>query len=231
MLLTLNRKTHKAYQRVREGNFGIDGLMGFDVSSRTIGVIGTGKIGARFAEIARGFGSRVVAFDPFPDESLAGRVEYIGLDELLKTSDIVSLHCPLTPQSHHLIDKNAFRLMKPGAMLINTSRGALVDANAAIEVLKSGHLGSLALDVYEEEGDVFFQDLSERVLQDDILARLLTFPNVLVTSHQAFFTHEAVQAIARTTVANVVGFARDGERGIPADNLVRIESHVHGSGR
>lgn len=228
MLLTLNRKTHKAYQRVREGNFGIDGLMGFDVSSRTIGVIGTGKIGARFAQIAKGFGSRVVAFDPFPNESLATCVEYIELNELLATSDIVSLHCPLTPESHHLIDQDAFGLMRRGAMLINTSRGALVDAHAAIEVLKSGHLGSLALDVYEEEGDIFFQDLSEQVLQDDILARLLTFPNVLVTSHQAFFTYEAVQAIARTTVANVVGFFRDRESGIPAENLVRIESHVHG---
>ena len=231
MLLTLNRKTHKAYMRVREGNFGIDGLMGFDVSSRTIGVIGTGKIGARFAQIAGGFGSRVLAYDPFPDRALEGRVEYVALDQLLATSDIVSLHCPLTPESYHLIDERAFGVMKPGAMLINTSRGALVDADAAIAALKSGRLGSLALDVYEEEGDIFFQDLSERVIQDDTLARLLSFPNVLVTSHQAFFTHEAVEAIAGTTMRNVAGFARDGVGGIPPENLVRIQSHVHAGGQ
>ncbi|MEO1512896.1 MAG: 2-hydroxyacid dehydrogenase, partial [Planctomycetota bacterium] len=146
MLLTLNRKTHKAYLRVREGNFGIEGLMGFDVSSRTIGVIGTGKIGSRFAQIARGFGSRVLAFDPYPSEELSGFVEYVDLDGLLSASDIVSLHCPLTPESYHLIDDRAFGMMKRGAMLINTSRGALVDADAAIAALKSGRLGSLALD-------------------------------------------------------------------------------------
>ncbi len=231
MLLTLNRKTHKAYLRVREGNFGIDGLMGFDVSSRTIGVIGTGKIGSRFAEIVKGFGSRVVACDPYPDDSLAGVVEYLELDELLATSDIVSLHCPLTPESHHLIDEHALSVMKHGAMLINTSRGALVDTHAAIGALKSGKLGSLALDVYEEEGDIFFQDLSEQVLQDDTLARLLTFPNVLVTSHQAFFTHEAVEAIATTTTETVAGFLREGPRGVPSENLVRRASHVHASER
>jgi D-lactate dehydrogenase len=230
MLLTLNRKTHKAYLRVREGNFGIDGLMGFDVCSRTIGVIGTGKIGARFAAIAKGFGARVLGSDPFPDPSLSGVLEYMELDELLATSDIVSLHCPLTPESHHLIDERAFDIMKPGAMLINTSRGALVDTDAAIGALKSGRLGSLALDVYEEEGDIFFQDLSESVLQDDTLARLLTFPNVLVTSHQAFFTHEAVEAIAETTVRNVAGFVRDGAAGVPADNLVRVASHMQAGG-
>lgn len=226
MLLTLNRKTHKAYLRVREGNFGIDGLMGFDVSSRTIGVIGTGKIGARFAQIAKGFGSRVMAFDPVPDPSLSGCVEYVELDELFTNSDIVSLHCPLTPDSYHLIDERTLRAMKRGAMLINTSRGALVDADAAIAALKSGQLGSMALDVYEEEGDIFFQDLSEQVIQDDTLARLLTFPNVLVTSHQAFFTHEAVDAIARTTIENAVGFSRSGPAGIDPANTVGFRSHV-----
>jgi D-lactate dehydrogenase len=230
MLLTLNRKTHKAYLRVREGNFGIDGLMGFDVSSRTIGVIGTGKIGARFARIASGFGARVLAFDPYPDPALGSVAEYVDLDALLEASDIVSLHCPLTPESHHLINGRAFGVMKRGAMLINTSRGALVDADAAIAALKSGHLGSLALDVYEEEGDIFFRDLSDRVLHDDTLARLLTFPNVLVTSHQAFFTHEAVEAIAATTIRNVAGFVRDGVGGVPPENLVRLASHVQEGG-
>ncbi len=226
MLLTLNRKTHKAYLRVREGNFGIDGLMGFDVSSRTVGVIGAGQIGARFARILRGFGARVLAFDPYPSDSLADVVRYVELDELLGSSDIVSLHCPLTPESHHLIDGPALGKMRRGAMLINTSRGALVNTQDAIAALKSGHLGALALDVYEEEGDIFFQDLSEQVLQDETLARLLTFPNVLITSHQAFFTHEAVEAIARTTVENVAAFARGGADEIPPENLVRFRSHV-----
>jgi len=226
MLLTLNRKTHKAYLRVREGNFGIDGLMGFDVSTKTIGVVGLGKIGACFARIARGFGSRVLAYDPYPGDDAGDIAELVSLDDLLSSSDIVSLHCPLTPESHHMIDADALSAMRRGAMLINTSRGALVDADAAIDALKSGQLGSLALDVYEEEGDIFFQDLSERVLQDDTLARLLTFPNVLVTSHQAFFTHEAVECIARSTVENIAGFLASGAEGVAPDNLVHYRSHV-----
>ncbi len=226
MILTLNRKTHKAYLRVREGNFGIDGLMGFDLHSRVVGVVGTGKIGQQFARIALGFGCRVLAYDPVPSDILSGVVEYVELDELLSQSDVLSLHCPLTPSSHHLIDATAFSRMKPGVMLINTSRGALVDTGAALVALKQGRLGSLGLDVYEEEGDVFFQDLSDRILHDDLLARLMTFPNVLITSHQAFFTYEAVKAIAETTIQNIAGFARSGPEGIDPENLVHHEVHV-----
>ncbi|MGP1273550.1 MAG: 2-hydroxyacid dehydrogenase [Phycisphaerales bacterium] len=226
LLLSLNRKIHKAYLRVREGNFSIDGLMGFDLAGRTVGVVGLGKIGRCFARIMVGFGCTVLAFDPAPEADGIESVQRVDLDELLRRSDIVSLHCPLTPETFHMIDDDAVSSMRPGAMLINTSRGALIDTNAAIRGLKSGRLGSLGLDVYEEEGDLFFQDLSDRVLQDDVLARLLTFPNVLVTSHQAFFTREAVDAIAATTVRNIAGFLREGAAGIPEANRVSAEVHV-----
>jgi D-lactate dehydrogenase len=211
LILTLNRKTHRAYNRVREGNFALDGLMGFDLAGKTVGVVGTGRIGAVFAGIMLGFGCRVLAHDPNPDTRLTeAGVAYVGFDDLLAASDIVTLQCPLTPATHHLIDDAAIGRMKPGTMLINTSRGAVVDTRAVIRGLKSGRIGSLGLDVYEEEADLFFEDLSERIIPDDVFARLLTFPNVLVTGHQAFFTQEAIAAIAEVTIANVSAFEDSG---------------------
>jgi D-lactate dehydrogenase len=204
MIQTLNRHTHRAFNRVREGNFALDGLLGFDLFGKTVGVVGTGKIGAVFARIMLGFECEVVAFDPMPNAELRERgVQYLELPALLRKSDIVSLHCPLTPATHHMIDAAAIATMKPGVMLINTSRGGLVDTRAVIDALKSGHIGQLGLDVYEEEADLFFEDLSGQVIQDDVFARLLTFPNVLITGHQAFFTKEALRAIAMTTLDNV----------------------------
>lgn len=207
LILTLNRKLHRAYARVREGNFALEGLLGFDIHGKTVGAIGTGRIGQVFCRIMAGFGCRILAYDPFPSEevrSLGG--EYVDLIQLLGASDIVALHLPLTPETHHLIDAAAIDRMKEGAMLINTSRGALVDTRAVIDALKSGKLGSLGLDVYEEEADLFFEDLSGSVIQDDVFARLLTFPNVLITGHQGFFTREALASIAETTLANATAF-------------------------
>ena len=207
LILTLNRNVHRAYNRVREGNFALEGLLGFDLHGKTVGVIGTGKIGAVFARILRGFGMTVLAHDVQQNAELeAGGLRYVGLEELLERSDIVSLHCPLTPQTQHLVNAERLGRMKRGAMLVNTSRGALVDTPAVIEALKSGCLGALALDVYEEEGDLFFENLSDRVIQDDVFMRLLTFPNVLITGHQAFFTREALTGIAQTTIENVTAF-------------------------
>lgn len=211
LILSLNRKIHKAYLRVREGNFALDGLLGFDLSGKTVGIVGTGKIGMCAARIMRGFGCDILAFDPEPNdeiEKLGAR--YANLPELLANADIVTLHCPLTPETHHLIDAEAIDRMKPEAMLINTSRGAVVDTKALIDGLKAGSIGSVGLDVYEEEGDLFFENLSDMMIQDDVFARLLTFPNVLITGHQAFFTREAMQAIASTTVRNVSGFEETG---------------------
>ncbi|MES1167269.1 MAG: 2-hydroxyacid dehydrogenase, partial [Pseudomonadota bacterium] len=207
LILCLNRKIHRAFNRVREHNFALEGLMGFDLAGKTIGLIGTGKIGEVVARIMRGFSSSVIAVDPVESpECRALGVRYTSLDEVLAQSDIISLHCPLTPQTRHLINAQALAKTKPGVMLVNTSRGAVIDTPAAIAALKSGHLGSLAIDVYEEEGDVFFRDLSEQVINDDVLARLLTFPNVLMTAHQAFFTREAVASIAATTIGNITDF-------------------------
>ena len=208
LMLSLNRHVHRAYNRVREGNFALDGLLGFDMHGRTVGLIGLGKIGVCTARILQGMGCRVIGHDPV---SAAPGVTPVALPELLATSDIVSLHCPLTPQTRHLINAESIQRMKRGAMLINTSRGALVDTMAAIEGLKSGQLGSLGIDVYEEEADLFFEDLSETVIQDDVFARLLTFPNVLVTGHQAFFTADALAGIAETTIANITEFAATGQ--------------------
>jgi D-lactate dehydrogenase len=211
LVLTLNRKIHRAWARVREGNFALDGLLGFDLVGRTVGLVGTGQIGAAFARIMAGFGCRLLAHAPEQSaECLALGARYVPLAELLRESDIVSLHCPLTPATHHLIDAAALAAMKPGAMLVNTSRGGVVDTRAVIEALKSGHLGSLGLDVYEEEGDLFFRDLSAEVLHDDVFARLLTFPNVVVTGHQGFFTEEALTAIAETTIGNLDHFEAHG---------------------
>jgi D-lactate dehydrogenase len=212
LILSLNRKLHKSYARVREGNFSLESLLGFDLFERTVGIIGTGKIGAVVARILHGFGCRLLAHDVHENadvKSLGAR--YVPLDELYAAADIITLHCPLTPQTYHLIDDAAHAKMKPGVMLINTSRGALVDTQAAIDGLKHGRIGYLGLDVYEEEEDLFFQDLSNRVIQDDVFSRLLTFPNVLVTAHQAFFTREALAAIAAQTIANLSAFER-GER-------------------
>jgi D-lactate dehydrogenase len=211
LVLTLNRKIHRAFNRVREGNFALEGLLGFDLHGRTVGLVGTGKIGRCFARIMGGFGCTLLGHDPQPEEgfvALGGR--YVDMAELLASSDVISLHCPLTPATHHLIGAEALTRVKPGAMLVNTSRGAVVDTRAVIDALKSGHLGSLALDVYEEEADLFFRDLSAEVLHDDVFARLLTFPNVLVTGHQAFFTEEALRAIAETTMANADSFHSEG---------------------
>lgn len=206
LILTLNRKTHRAYNRVREGNFALEGLLGFDLHGKTVGIVGTGKIGAVFAGIMRGFGTHGLAYDPYPNEALAESVTYTSLEQLFQKSDIISLHCPLTPETHHLIDHKALSQMKPGVMLINTSRGALVDTQAVIAGLKSGKVGTLGLDVYEEEADLFFEDLSSRVITDDVFSRLLTFPNALITGHQGFFTEEALTNIAKTTLANITAF-------------------------
>jgi D-lactate dehydrogenase len=207
-MLALNRHVHRAYNRVREGNFALDGLLGFDMRGKTVGVVGTGKIGAIVAQIVHGFGCDILAYDLAEHPGcVALGARYVPLDVLLARSDIITLHCPLTPQTYHLIDGAALARMRPGAMLVNTSRGALLDAQAAIEALKSGQLGYLGLDVYEEEADLFFEDLSNRVLRDDVFARLLTFPNVIITGHQAFFTQTALTAIAETTMANLTAFA------------------------
>jgi len=205
LLLTLNRKIHRAYNRVRELNFSLSGLVGFDLHGKTVGIIGSGRIGRAAAQIFRGFGCRVLACDSVPavDWGSAHGVAYVAQDELLASSEVVSLHVPLTPETHHLVNAATLRRMRQGAYLINTSRGKLVDTTALIQALKSGHLGGVALDVYEEEEGLFFEDLSGEVLQDDELSRLLTFPNVLITSHQGFLTHEALSEIARVTVQNL----------------------------
>lgn len=211
LMLALNRKLHRAYNRVREGNFALDGLLGFDFNGRTAGVIGTGKIGVIVARILRGFGCEVLAFDPLVSEECRSLgVRYVPLDELLAAADVITLHCPLTPENHHLIDGAALRKMKTGAMLINTSRGGLLDTRAVIDALKSGQLGHLGLDVYEEEGEMFFEDLSGTILRDDIFTRLLTFPNVIITGHQGFFTREALDNIAATTIGNITEFETTG---------------------
>lgn len=212
LILSLNRKIHRAWARVREGNFALEGLLGFNLEGRTVGIVGTGQIGLAMAGIMRGFGCEVLAFDPAPDAALTGLGgTYVDLDALLARSDIVTLHCPLTPATKHLIDASAIARMKHGAMLINTSRGAVIDTPAVIAGLKSGRIGHLGLDVYEEEGDLFFEDLSDQTIQDDVFARLLTFPNVLITGHQAFFTSDAMSAIAATTIANISSFENTGQ--------------------
>jgi D-lactate dehydrogenase len=204
LLLTLNRKFHKAYYRVREGNFALDGLMGFDLSGKTVGIIGTGKIGAIVAKIMHGFGCKILAFDSWKNpDCLSLGVDYVEFDYLIKNADILTLHCPLIPETHHLINGKTIRMMKPGVVLINTSRGGLVDTEAVIMGLKNKRIGALGLDVYEEEGDLFFEDLSEEIIQDDIFSRLLTFHNVVITGHQAFFTNEALGKIAQTTLNNI----------------------------
>ena len=211
LLLALNRKIPRAYNRVHDLNFSLNGLVGFDLHGKTAGIIGTGKIGRVVAEILRGFGMKVLAYDPFPAPDWAAKagVEYTDPEKLARESAVISLHVPLTPETHHIVSRETIELTKPGTIIVNVSRGALIDTKALIETLKSGHLGGVALDVYEEEEGVFFEDLSGQVLQDDDLARLLTFPNVLITAHQAFLTREALAEIARVTVENLRAFAQD----------------------
>ncbi len=212
LLLALNRRIFRAYNRVREQNFSLNGLVGFDLHGKTIGLVGTGRIGRVTARIFRGFGCRVIAYDPFPSREWAVEqgIDYTDLETLLGESDVVTLHLPLTPETHYLLNADSIALMKPGATIVNTSRGKLIDSTAVISALKSGHLGGVALDVYEEEEGVFFEDLSGSILQDDELSRLLTFPNVLITAHQAFLTREALSEIARITLDSVCR-VRDGE--------------------
>ena len=215
LIVTLNRKIHRAYARVREGNFALDGLLGFDLHGRTVGVIGTGKIGTIVARILVGFGCDVIGFDSNPnDPCLAMGVRYVPLEDIWSQSDIITLHTPLTDQTRHMIDAAAIGQMKPGVMVVNTGRGALVSTTALIDGLKTGRIGYLGLDVYEEEEALFFQDRSSDVITDDTFARLLTFPNVIVTAHQAFFTREALQAISRTTLENLSAF----EKGLRSGN-------------
>jgi len=208
LILSLNRKTHKAYYRTRDGNFSIKGLMGFDMAGRIAGIIGTGKIGRIVAKILRGFDMRVLAYDPYPDQKYAKTMgmEYVELENLYVQSDVISLHCPLNPNTYHIINKESLARMKDGVIIVNTGRGGLIDAKALIDALKSGKVGSAGLDVYEEESEYFFEDFSTQVMGDDILARLLSFSNVLITSHQGFFTREALQNIARTTLENIRDF-------------------------
>jgi len=211
LMLALNRRLHHAYNRVRNGNFALQGLLGFELRGKTVGVVGTGRIGTAVTRILHGFGCHLIAHDPQQNpECISLGVEYIALEKLYADSDIITLHCPLNPQTHHLIDIAAITRMKRGVMLINTSRGAVIDTLAVIEGLKSSKIGYLGLDVYEQEGDLFFQDLSDQVIQDDVFERLLTFPNVLITGHQGFFTAEALSSIAQTTLQNISIFERDG---------------------
>jgi D-lactate dehydrogenase len=214
LLLALNRKLHRAYNRVRESNFSLEGLVGFDLHGKTVGIVGTGKIGAVFAKIMAGFGCRLLAFDAFPRTDLP--VNYVEKGQLLAESDILSLHVPLLPETHHFLRAETIAQLKPGAFIVNTSRGALIETQALLDALKSGHVGGAALDVYEEEAGVFFHDLSGKVLQDDVLARLISMPNVLITSHQAFLTKEALANIAQTTLENVSAF----ERGAVAEGVL-----------
>ena len=207
LIMTLNRKTHKAYNRIREGNFSLEKLTGFDLHGKTVAVIGTGKIGQVFCKIMLGFGCTVLAFDLIANKELeAAGVEYLPLVDLLPRADIISLHCPLNEQTKHIINDDTLAMMKPGVMLINTSRGALVDTKSAVNSLKEGRLAYLGIDVYEQEDKLFFHNLSEEVIQDDIIMRLISFPNVLITAHQGFFTEEALTQIAQITIRNITEF-------------------------
>ncbi len=211
LLIGLNRKIYRAYTRTRDGNFSLNGLLGFDMYGKTVGVVGTGRIGRCLIDILLGFGMKVLAYDLFPDEEFAQKkgIKYVSLDELYRHSDIVTLTCPLTKDTYHMINRFSIGMMKPGVILVNTGRGGLINTSDLIDGLKHGNIGAAGLDVYEEEGDYFFEDHSLDFIQDDVLARLLSFPNVLITSHQAFFTKEALQAIAETTLHNVTQFAND----------------------
>jgi D-lactate dehydrogenase len=228
MMLALNRKIHRAYERVREGNFLLHGLLGFDLHGKIVGIVGTGKIGSVLARILDGFDCRLLGYDVRENpDCLSLGMKYVALEELLSQSDIVSLHAPLTQQTRHMINAKTLALMKPGAMLINTSRGALVDSRALIAALKRRHLGAAGLDVYEEESHIYFKDLSDEIITDDVISRLTTFPNVIITGHQAFFTREALAIIAETTIKNISDF----EAGRSNENILRSEEVIWPSGK
>ena len=210
LLMTSVRRIHKAYNRTKEFNFSLNNLVGFNLYGKTVGVIGTGKIGKAFINICNGFGMRVLAYDKFPSEGI--KAEYVSLDELLAQSDIISLHCPLTDENTHMINNGTIAKMKKGVIILNTSRGGLINANDLVDGIKSRQIGAACMDVYEEEGDLFFNDKSGHILDDDVMARLLTMPNVIVTSHQAFLTEEALDNISSTTIDNIVRFFKYGER-------------------
>ena len=217
MILTVNRFTHKAYNRTREFNMSLNGLMGVDLYQKTAGIIGTGKIGQAMIRICRGFGMHVVAYDPYPNKELS--VEYVSLEKLMTQADLISLHCPLTSETKHIVNRATIDHMKQGVYLVNTSRGALIDADALIDGLVAGKFGGVGLDVYEEEEGIFYEDKSGEIMQDENLARLMTFPNVLITSHMGFFTKEAMQAIAKVTLENAYAF----ENGLPLKNRVSAQ--------
>ncbi len=219
LLLTLVRKTHKAYIRTRDSNFSLNGFVGFDLHGKTLGVIGTGKIGITFIEICRGLGMNVIAYDPYPSQ---GYLEYVPLEELFARSDVISLHCPLTSETYHIINSYSLKMMKDKVFILNTSRGALIDTEALIEGIKSGKVGGAGLDVYEEESEFFYEDLSETILKDDVLSRLIMMPNVLITSHQAFLTHEALRRIAEITLGNIKSFF-DGQ---PLENEIVAKKKI-----
>lgn len=219
LLLTLVRKTHKAYIRTRDSNFSLNGFVGFDLHGKTLGVIGTGKIGIAFIEICRGLGMNVIAYDPYPSQ---GYLEYVPLEELFARSDVISLHCPLTSETYHIINSYSLKMMKDKVFILNTSRGALIDTEALIEGIKSGKVGGAGLDVYEEESEFFYEDLSETILKDDVLSRLIMMPNVLITSHQAFLTHEALRRIAEITLGNIKSFF-DGQ---PLENEIVAKKKI-----
>ncbi len=219
LLLTLVRKTHKAYIRTRDYNFSLNGFVGFDLHGKTLGVIGTGKIGMAFVEICRGLGMKIIAYDPYPSK---GYIEYVPLEELFERSDVISLHCPLTSETYHIINGYSLKMMKDRVYIINTSRGALIDAEALIDGIRSGKVGGAGLDVYEEENEFFYEDLSESILQDDVLSRLIMMPNVLITSHQAFLTHEALRRIAEITLSNIKAYAE----GKPLENEIAVKKKI-----
>ncbi len=219
LLLTLVRKTHKAYIRTRDYNFSLNGFVGFDLHGKTLGVIGTGKIGMAFVEICRGLGMKIIAYDPYPSK---GYIEYVPLEELFERSDVISLHCPLTSETYHIINGYSLKMMKDRVYIINTSRGALIDAEALIDGIRSGKVGGAGLDVYEEENEFFYEDLSESILQDDVLSRLIMMPNVLITSHQAFLTHEALRRIAEITLGNIKAYAE----GKPLENEIAVKKKI-----
>jgi D-lactate dehydrogenase len=218
LMLMLNRKLYRAQNRVRDDNFSLEGLMGFDLHGRTVGIVGTGKIGRVLGQIMHGFGCHLLGYDPYPHPEFEalGDARYVSLEELLANSEIISLHCPLSKENYHLINRSTIALMKPGTMLINTSRGKLIDTKAAIEGIKSGKIGYLGIDVYEEEDTIFFRDLSDTIIQDDTFQLLQSFPNVIITGHQAFFTSDAISQICETTIANLSDF----EAGRPCPNLL-----------
>lgn len=227
LILMLNRKLYRAYNRVRDDNFALDGLLGFDLHGQTVGIVGTGKIGVILGQIMHGFGCQLLGYDAYPTPKFEaiGDARYVELPELFANADIISLHCPLTPETHHLINDAAIEQFKPGMMLINTSRGPLIDTRAVIEGIKTGKIGYLGIDVYEQEDDIFFRDLSDTVIQDDVFQLLQSFPNVVITAHQAFFTRNALEDISRTTLSNITEF----EQGRSCANEVKLEQGVAGA--